>query len=119
MHRLVVKLTVGDSEPERCSQAFSVATAAIAAGAQVSVWLTGSAVHFAAPGFAEGFELADSAPMAELRDQVLADGQLTVCTQCAKRRGLAGDDFLAGVRIAGATAFVEECLIDGTQALVY
>ncbi|MGV1036819.1 MAG: DsrE family protein [Candidatus Nanopelagicales bacterium] len=119
MYRLVVKLTVGDSEPERCSQAFSVAAAAIAAGAQASVWLTGDAVSFAMPGFAEGFTLADSAPMAELRDQVIADGSLTVCTQCAKRRSLTGADFLPGVRIAGSATFVEECLIDGTQALVY
>ncbi len=28
-------------------------------------------------------------------------------------------DVLAGVRIAGAAVFVEECLADGAQALVY
>ncbi|MBP7971572.1 MAG: DsrE family protein [Candidatus Nanopelagicales bacterium] len=119
MHRLVVKLTVGDSEPERCSQAFSVAAAAIAAGADASVWLTGDAVGFAKPGFAEGFTLADSTSMTQLRDLVMADGLLTVCTQCAQRRSLTAADFLPAVRIAGSAAFVEECLIDGTQALVY
>jgi predicted peroxiredoxin len=50
---------------------------------------------------------------------VLAAGTVTVCTQCAARRGLTQDDLLAGVRIAGATSFVAEALADDAQALVY
>jgi len=50
---------------------------------------------------------------------VLADGRLTVCIQCAARRGLDPDDFLTGVRLAGAASFVDEVLADGAQALVY
>lgn len=114
---LVVKCTTTDPEP--CSQAFTVAATALAAGAQVSLWLTGDATLLATPGRAEGFVLAHSAPLAELRDAVLAEGRLTVCVQCARRRGLEAQDLLAGVRLAGAAAFVDEVLADGAQALVY
>ena len=117
--RLVVKVTAGADAPERCAQAFTVASVALAAGAEVSLWLTGEASWFALPGRAESFELPHSAPLAGLRDAVLAGGQLTLCTQCAARRDISADDVLPGVRIAGAQAFVEEALGDGVQALVY
>ena len=119
MRALVVKLTVGVEEPERCAQAFTVAATALAAGAEVSLWLTGDASWLAAPGRAETFVLPHSAPLAELRDAVLTSGTLTVCTQCAARRNITRDDVLPGVRIAGSASFVDECLRDATQALVY
>jgi predicted peroxiredoxin len=81
--------------------------------------LTGEAVWFALPGRAEEFELPHSAPLADLRDAMLAGGTLTVCTQCAARRGLTPDDLLPGVRIAGSASFVDEALREGAQALVY
>ena len=116
---LVVNCTSGEDAPERCSQAFTVAATALAAGASVSLWLTGEAVWMAVPGRAERFELPHSAPLAELRDAVLAGGTLTVCTQCAARRDLTQEQLLPGVRIAGSASFVDEALRDGTQALVY
>lgn len=116
---LVVKCTSGADAPERCSQAFTVAATALAAGATVSMWLTGEAVWLAVPGRAEAFELPHSAPLAELRDAVLAGATLTVCTQCAARRDLTQEAFVAGVRVAGSATFVDEVLREGTQALVY
>ncbi len=50
---------------------------------------------------------------------MLAGGQVTLCTQCADRRGITASDVLDGVRIAGAAVFTEEILGDGVQALVY
>jgi predicted peroxiredoxin len=117
--RLVVKCTAGADEPERCSQAFTVAATALAAGAEVSLWLTGESVWLAVPGRAEEFRLPHSAPLADLRDAILAGGTLTVCTQCAARRDLEQGDLLADVRIAGSASFVDEILRAGTQALVY
>jgi predicted peroxiredoxin len=117
MRRLVVKATAGRDAPERCAQAFTVAATALAAGAEVSLWLTGEASWFATAGHAEAFDLPHSAPLAELRDALLAGGTLTLCTQCATRRGIV--DVLPGVRVAGAAAFVDEVLTEGTQALVY
>jgi predicted peroxiredoxin len=116
---LVLKCTSGEDAPERCSQAFTVAATALAAGATVSLWLTGEAVWLAVPGRAEAFALPHSAPLADLRDAVLGAGTLTVCTQCAARRQLGPDDLLPGVRIAGSASFVDEALGDGVQALVY
>ncbi|HEV7205310.1 MAG TPA: DsrE family protein [Jatrophihabitans sp.] len=117
--RLVVKCTCGDEAPERCAQAFTVASTALAAGAEVSMWLTGPGVWMAVPGRAEAFTLDQSAPLPDLRDAVLGAGTLTVCTQCAARRELSQDDLLPGVRIAGSTSFVDEILADGAQAIVY
>jgi predicted peroxiredoxin len=116
---LVVKATAGADAPERCSQAFTVAAIGVAAGVPVSLWLTGESAWYALPGRAETFELAEAAPLADLLAAVLAGGTVTLCTQCAARRGIGTDDVLPGVRIAGAQAFVEEALTDGAQALVY
>lgn len=116
---LVVKVTAGSEAPERCAQAFTVAATAVAAGAQVSLWLTGESTWFALPGRADEFTLPHSAPLADLLAAVLAGGTVTVCTQCAARRAITADDLLDGVRIAGAVVFVEETLADGAQALVY
>ena len=41
--RLVVKITAGVEDAERLNQAFTVAASAVAAGADVSPWLTGEA----------------------------------------------------------------------------
>ncbi|OFB41471.1 sulfur reduction protein DsrE [Frankia sp. CcI156] len=116
---LVVKVTAGTDAPERCSQAFTVAAVAVAAGTDVSLWLTGESAWFALPGRAEEFSLPEAAPLPDLLAAVLAGGRVTLCTQCAARRSIGPDDVLPGVRIAGAAAFVDEVLADGVQALVY
>ena len=54
---LVVKATAGADSPERCAQAFTVASTAAAAGVDVSLWLTGESTWFALPGRAETFAL--------------------------------------------------------------
>jgi predicted peroxiredoxin len=116
---LLVKLTSGVEAPERCAQAFTVSAMATTSGAPVSLWLTGEASWLALPGRAEQFELPHSAPLSDLRDAVLAHGTLTLCSQCALRRDIGETQVLAGVRLAGAAAFVAEALEDGVQALVY
>src|SRR6187431_2274323 len=103
--KLVVKVTAGPEAPERCAQAFTVAATAVAAGATVSLWLTGESAWFALPGRAETFELPHSAPLPDLLAAVLAGGTVTLCTQCAARRGISAEDLIAGVRVAGAAAF--------------
>ena len=107
------------TDPEPCSQAFTVAATAVASGARVSLWLTGDATWLATPGRAESFSLPHAAPLADLRDALLEQGTVTVCVQCAARRGIVADDLLPGVRLAGAASFVDEVLAEGAQALVY
>src|SRR5258706_6719274 len=110
---LVVKSTAGSDAPERCAQAFTVAATAAAAGVPVSLWLTGESAWFALPGRAETFDLPHSAPLDALLASVLAAGTVTLCTQCAARRDITGDDVIEGIRIAGPVAFVEEIMPDG------
>ncbi len=116
---LAVKVTCGAEDPERCNQAFTVAASAAAAGADVSLWLTGEAAWFGVPGRAEAFDLPLATPLADLLAAVIAAGRVTVCTQCAARRGIVEADVLPGVRIAGAAVFAEEILAPDVQALVY
>ncbi len=117
--RLLVKVTAGAEDSERCAQAFTVAAAAVASGIDVSLWLTGESAWFALPGRAQAFDLAGSAPLDALLATILEAGAVTLCAQCAERRGIAAEDLLPGVRIKGATAFVEEAVAPLTQALVY
>lgn len=119
MRSLVIKCTAGPDDAERCNQAFTVASTAIAAGAEVTLWLTGDATWLAVPGRAEDFVLELAGSLAEARDLVLEQGALIVCAQCAARRGLAEADLVAGARIAGAAVFTEQVLRDDVQALVY
>ncbi len=83
---LVVKVTCGTEALERLNQGFTVATTALAAGVEVSLWLTGDATVMVVPGRAEEVELPQAAPLAELRDALLEGARVTVCGQCAARR---------------------------------
>jgi predicted peroxiredoxin len=115
---LVVKVTCGADDPERCNQGLTVAATALSAGAEVSLWLTGEGAWLGVAG-REAFTLPQAAPAADLVAALVAGAQVTVCTQCAARREITEDDLVPGVRIAGASAFVEEALAPDVQALVY
>lgn len=119
MRSLVIKCTAGAEDAERCNQAFTVASAAIASGARVTLWLTGEAAWFGVPGRAEEFTLDLAGSLADARDLVVGNGELIVCSQCAARRGIIEADLVPGARVAGAASFAESVLADGVQALVY
>lgn len=116
---LVVKITCGAEAPERLNQGLTVAATALAAGAEVSLWLTGEASWLAVPGRAQSLALEHAAPAADLLEAVIAGGRVTVCGQCAARRALVSTDLLDGVELRGAATFVEEILRAGAQALIY
>ncbi len=119
---LVVMVASGQPDPERAAQAFTVAATAVASGVKTSVWLTSEASWFALPGRAETFELPHSAPLAELLAALLdpqTDASVTLCTQCAVRRGIGAEDVIPGIRIAGASLYVEEIMAEGAQAINY
>ena len=118
--KLVVKVTCGAEDAERCNQAFTVAAAAVAAGADVGLWLTGEAAWFAIPGRAEAFDLPLAAPLADLLAAVARrrPGHGVHPVRPAPRDHRR-PTWCPGVRIAGAATFAEEVLADGVQALVY
>lgn len=117
---LVVKITHGPAADslERLAQGLTVAATGVAAGLEVSLWLTGEATQVARRDV-DLPVLEHSAPLEQLVSTVLESGTLTVCTQCAARRGLSADDLVEGARIAGAASFLEEAMADGARALVY
>lgn len=116
---LVVKATSGADRPELVNQAFTVAASAVAAGVEVSLWLTGEAAWLAVPGRAAEVALEHAAPLEDLLATVLEAGSVTVCTQCAARRDLTEADLVPGVRIAGSAVFVEEILDARARSIVY
>ena len=116
---LIIKLTCGGEAAERANQAWTVAAMGIAAGAPVTVWLTGEAVWFAVPGRQPDLALPHATPVSDLVETVRTGGRIVVCTQCAARRELTEDDLVDTATIAGAASFVEAALADGVQALVY
>lgn len=120
---LVVKVASGQNDPEACAQGFMVAATAVASGVKTSLWLAGEASWFALPGRAETFELPHSVPLADLLAALLAPSAsgstVTLCSQCAVRRGIGSEDLIPGIRIAGVPSFVEEIMIEGAQALTY
>jgi predicted peroxiredoxin len=116
---LLIKITCGAEAAERANQAWTVAAMGLAAGASVTVWLTGEAVWFAVPGRQPDLELPHAAPIADLVETVRLGGAITVCTQCAARRELTENDLVDSATIQGAASFVEAALADNVRALVY
>ena len=116
---LLIKITCGAEAAERANQAWTVAAMGAAAGASVSVWLTGEAVWFAVTGRQPDLQLPYATPVGELVETVRLGGAITVCTQCAARRELAEADLVESASIKGAASFVEEVLADNVRALVY
>jgi predicted peroxiredoxin len=116
---LLIKITCGAEAAERANQAWTVAAMGVAAGASVSVWLTGEAVWFAVRGRQPDLELPYATPVNELIETVRLGGAITVCTQCAARRELVVEDLIQSATIQGAASFVEAALADNVQALVY
>jgi predicted peroxiredoxin len=116
---LVIKCIAGIDDAERCAQAFTVAATAVASGVSTSLWLTGEASWFALPGKAQEFDLPHAAPLADLLAAIIAGGKVTLCTQCAVRRGINETDLIEGIKIAGAASFLSEIIEPDIQALVY
>ena len=117
--QLIVKVTCGTEAPERLSQGITVAATAAASGINVSLWLTGDAVWLGVPGRIPDLGLDHSTPLSSLVEGLLETAQITVCTQCAQRRGIGPDDVEIGVRISGAATFVSEVMAENAKALVY
>ena len=62
---LMIKITCGAEAAERANQAWTVAAMGVAAGARVTVWLTGEAVWFAVTGRQPDLALPHASPVAD------------------------------------------------------
>ena len=102
--KVLINLATGLEDAERVTVAFLVATAALAAGKKVSVWLTKEAVRLALPGWAQGTSCDGCPPLPKLLDQFAeGGGELLTCPVCFNARKLGEADLAANARLAGAT----------------
>jgi predicted peroxiredoxin len=106
--RAVINLATGHEDADRVTVAFLVATAGLAAGKRVVMFLTKEAVRLATPGYADGIESAGSPPVARLFSQFAeGGGELFACPVCFDARKLDPGGMVPNARLAGATPLWE------------
>ncbi len=106
--KVVINLATGHEDADKVTIAFLVATAALAKGRDVVMFLTKEAVRLGLPGYADAVESAGAPPVARLFAQYAeGGGQLFVCPICFTGRKLDESDLLANARLAGATPLWE------------
>lgn len=117
--KVLVNLATGLEDAERVTVAFLVATAALDQGKSVVIWATKDAVRLGLPGEAKG-EACGGCPPLERLFQQFADGggELWLCPICLNARGLADDEKVGNVKVAGATPMFE-WVGDGTTVFSY
>lgn len=106
--RFCINLTRGPEDPDRATIAFVVANAALAKGKTTLVFVSNDAVRFAVPGGAEGIHAEGFPPLSELVG-IFSEGggRLLVCAPCAKVRGLADAELIAGAGLGGGAGLVD------------
>ena len=117
--KAVINLTTGHEDADKVTIAFLVATAALEAGKQVTMFLTKEAVRIGLPGYADVIESAGAPPVERLFEQYRErGGELLVCPICFNARGLAEGDLVEFARIGGATP-LWEWIGDGATVFSY
>jgi len=102
--RVLINLATGLEDGEKVTVAFLVATAALDAGKEVSVWLTKEAVRLALNGFAANVACDGCPPVATLLEQFAeGGGELLACPICFNARKLDEADLVSNGRLVGAT----------------
>lgn len=117
--RVVINLATGLEDAERVTVAFLVATAAVARGKKVVMFLTKEAVHIGLPGGAEGVACDGCPPLPKLFGQYAeGGGELLVCPICFSARKLDEGALVANARLGGATP-LWEWIDDGATVFSY
>ena len=118
-HKVVVNLSTGPEDADRVTVAFLVGTAALAAGKQVTMFLTKEAVRLALRGYADAVEVPGAPPVSRLFQQYAEnEGQLYVCPICFNGRKLDEQAIVDNARLAGATP-LWEWIGDGATVFSY
>lgn len=106
--KVLINLATGLEDSERVTVALLVATAALARGKQVAIWMTKEAVRLAQPGFCEGVACEGCPPLGELMGQFASgNGELLACPICFSARRLDEAALASNARLAGATPLWE------------
>ncbi len=103
-NKAVINLTTGHEDADKVTIAFLVATAALAKGKQVAMFLTKEAVRLGLPGYADAVESAGAPPVQRLFEQYRdGGGELLVCPICFQSRNVDEETLVPNARLAGAT----------------
>ncbi len=106
--KVLINLATGLEDGEKVTVAFLVATAALNAGKEVSVWLTKEAVRLALSGFPANVACDGCPPVATLLEQFAeGGGELLACPICFNARKLDEGDLVSNGRLVGATPLWE------------
>ena len=105
---LVVLLTRG-TDHELSSVAFTIACGGITSGLKVTAFLTSAAVDLVRKKAVDVTHVPPLDPLKALIDDFMKrGGEVIACPPCVKARGYAQEDFIDGVRIAGASVIHEK-----------
>lgn len=107
--RLLFCNSHGADAPERATVPFIAAVTAAVSGKPAVVVCTVEAVTLGVPGVADGIEEEGMPPLGDLvRQFAEAGGEIWLCSACALKRGITGDQpLVAGATIVGAATIVE------------
>jgi len=96
-------------DPERATVPFIAAATAAVSGHRAVVVCTVEAVNLGVPGVADGIEEEGMPPLADLARQLAdAGGEIWLCSACATKRGITGEqELVPGASIVGAARIVE------------
>jgi len=117
--RVVINLATGLEDAERVTVAFLVATAAVARGKKVVMFLTKEAVRIGLPRGAEGVACDGCPPLSKLSAQYAeGGGEFLVCPICFSARKLDEGALVANAKLGGATP-LWEWIDDGATVFSY
>jgi uncharacterized protein len=109
---LLFPCAYGEDDPERATVPFIAAATAAVSGHRAVVVCTVEAVRLGVPGTAERVDVEGMPALSDLATQLAASGgEIWLCSACATKRGITGDQELrAGASVVGAARIVEATL---------
>ncbi len=119
MTKLLINLTTAKDNPDKTVVAFVVANAGVAAGQEVTIFLSVEGVRLAVAGYADDISAPGFKPLKELlTDYINNGGKIWVCPPCFNARELDKENLIANATFAGGAAVVE-LLAQGAASLSY
>ncbi len=106
---LLFPCSYGADAPERATVPFIAASTAAVSGQRAVVICTVEAAYLGVPGVADDIEEEGLPALGDLvRQFVAAGGEIWLCSACATKRGITGDqELVEGATIVGAARIVE------------
>lgn len=119
MTKLLINLMTAKDNPDKTVVAFVVANAGVAAGQEVTIFLSVEGVRLVIPGYADDITSAGFKPLKELLAEFMGNGgKIWICPPCFNARGLDKDNIIPGATFAGGAAVVG-LLAEGAASLSY